>query len=474
LKILFVASEVVPFAKTGGLADVAAALPAALKNKGEDVRIITPLYKKIDRAKIGLKDTGKRISVSFKGRTITGGLLETVSGDVPVYFLEQEELYGRDELYGTAQGDYPDNAARFGFLCRGVFEACKALDFKPDVFHCHDWQTGLIPVYLKTIYRNDFPDSLAVHTIHNIAYQGAFPPDTAGFLGVPADIVMHFGAVNFLKAAISSADIVTSVSERYIQEIQTPEFGAGLDGVLKSRSKDLVGIVNGLDYNIWSPSTDNYLPVRYDSDSLDNKAKCKQSLLEEKGLNTSENRLLAGFVGRLAEQKGIDIIVNALDRVLNIGCNFILLGKGDARYQDMLAAVSGRQPGRISVNLAFDDPLAHRIYAASDVFLMPSRFEPCGLGQMISMAYGTAPIVNPVGGFVDTVQNYDSNTKQGTGFAMTNATPDGLVDAIARAHMLWLNKDDWCKFQRVLMNQNFSWESSSQKYLEIYRRKSLS
>jgi starch synthase len=207
---------------------------------------------------------------------------------------------------------------------------------------------------------------------------------------------------------------------------------------------------------------------------LDNKAKCKQALLEEKGLDRSENRLLVGLVGRLAEQKGIDIIVNALDRILNTGCNFILLGKGDARYQDMLKVVSGQQPDKISVNLAFDDLLAHRIYAASDVFLMPSRFEPCGLGQMISMAYGTAPIVNPVGGLADTVQNYDSNIKQGTGFAMTEATPDGLVDAIARAHMLWLNKPAWCKFQIVLMNQNFSWDSSSQKYLEIYRRKSLS
>jgi len=470
LKILFIASEVVPFAKTGGLADVAAALPAALKDKGEDVRIIMPLYKKIDRAKRELKDTGKQITVSFKDRTITGGLLEAVNSSVPVYFLEQEELYGRDELYGTAQGDYPDNAARFGFLCKGVFEACKTLNFRPDVLHCHDWQTGLIPVYLKTTYRNDFPDTLTVHTIHNIAYQGAFPPDTAGFLGVPADMVTHSGSVNFLKAAISSADIVTSVSERYIQEIQTFEFGAGLDGVLKSRSQDLVGIVNGLDYGIWNPSTDGYLPVKYDSDSLDNKAKCKQALLEEKGLDTSENRLLVGLVGRLAEQKGIDIIVNALDRILNTGCNFILLGKGDARYQDMLKAVSGRQPDRISVNLTFDDPLAHRIYAASDVFLMPSRFEPCGLGQMISMAYGTAPVVNPVGGLADTVQNYDSNTRQGTGFAMTEATPDGLVDAIARAHMLWLNKPAWRKFQLVLMNQNFSWDSSGQKYLEIYRR----
>ena len=479
LKILITASEAVPFAKTGGLADVVGALPLALRKAGHDVRVVIPKYKNINDEKFNIKDTGLKINIDIALTIHTASVKETVfpGTDIPVYLIDNTEFFFRDELYRTPQGEYWDNAERFMYFSRCVVEMLKLIDFKPDVINLNDWHTALIPVYLKTIYTNDdfYKDIATVYSIHNIAYQGLFDKEKLSHACLPPDLfsidkMEFYGGINYMKGGIVFSDIINTVSKRYRDEIMTPEFGYGLDGVLRTRKDDLYGILNGIDYSIWNPATDKLIYVNYNEESLELKKEVKKKLLEEVGLKYYENIPLIGLVSRLDDQKGLDFIAAIIDEMMRLNLQFIVLGTGEEKYHILLNQIKARYPEKISVNIKFDNKLAHNIYAGSDMFLMPSRFEPCGLGQMISLKYGTVPIVRETGGLADTVTQYNFKTKQGNGFVFSGYDPYALLYAIKIAVDTYKNKTVWERLQLNGMKANFSWDESAKEYVEIYKK----
>jgi len=477
MKILLATSEAVPFVKTGGLADATGTLAEEYKKLGIDVSIILPFYKKIKQAsdKLDITPLGREITVPL-GNYIEKGKLWSgkTRGEVNAYFIENDRFYDRDELYGTPEGDYPDNALRFIFYDRGVLETLKILDLQVDIIHCNDWQTGLIPVYLKTLYKKDFSKIATLMTIHNIGYQGIFECSNMPFTGLGWDMfhmeaLEFYGKINFLKAGLLFADALNTVSNTYAKEILTPEYGFGLEGVLQKRSRSLYGILNGIDYNDWNPDKDDLIPARYNKHDLSGKAICKKSLQKSCGFSEN-NSLLIGMVTRLTLQKGIDILIDAIDELIRLDVQLVILGKGDEHYHKIFSDLKKKYTSRLSVTIDFDNVLAHKIYAGSDIFLMPSKYEPCGLGQLIALRYGTIPVVRKTGGLADTIVEYEPFTGEGTGFLFNSYSATSLVKKIKEVNDLFKDKNQWQKLLNNAMSEDFSWARSAKQYLSLYRR----
>ena len=482
LRILFISAEVTPFARTGGLGDVNGALPSVLAAQGHDVRVVMPLYQTIRDRGWTLAQTVADLQVPLVfgmrqaqvWQTALEGQTRTAS-EVPVYFIEQDEYFARPGLYGTETGDYPDNALRFVFFCRAALALVERLQWFPHVFHCHDWHTGLVPAYLRFLPGLDSRISTAnsVFTIHNLAYQGWFPAWAFGLTGLPWSLFQPAGVeflsfMNCMKAGIVYADRLSTVSPSYAEEICTPEFGFGLDGVLRQRREVLTGILNGADYQMWNPETDSALRAHYDAADLQGKEACKSALLEEYGLPDDLTVPLIGMVSRLVDQKGVDLVLAAIERMLSTNVRLVILGSGEPRYEQQFTAFAQRYPERLGVRFAFDEPLSHRIQAGCDCFLMPSRYEPCGLTQLYSLRYGAIPIVRATGGLRDTVQPFDPATGEGTGFVFLEPNADALLEAVRAAAETFTDKQKWRRLQRRAMEQDFSWERSTRRYVELY------
>jgi starch synthase len=487
MKVAIVSSEVAPFSKTGGLADVAGALPVALSHMDQEVVVITPLYHaaRDSARKLGLElqDCGVSARFAIGGseqevRFVEGRLPDS---DVVVYLLENDHYYDRPGLYVNPSDneDYADNSERFVCLCRGALELCLEMGLKPDVFHCNDWQSGLLPLYVRHLYQNFYQGTGTVLTVHNLAYQGLFWSGDMNLTGLPWElfnwrVLEFYGKLSFLKAGLVSADVLTTVSRTYAEEIQTKEFGMGLEGVLRERAGDLVGIVNGVNYSVWDPQNDDLIEAKYSAGDLSGKAECKNALQEKMDLPVKEDVPVVGMVGRLASQKGLDLVADGLDRIMQREVQLVVLGTGDPAIQDQLTQVAAAHPGKLTVHIGFDEQLAHAIEAGSDMFLMPSRFEPCGLNQLYSLRYGTVPIVSTTGGLADTVKDYNADSgrdSKATGFCFAVGSTDKMVEAIGRAVDLYKNdRDAWRRLQLTGMAQDWSWERSAKQYVELYER----
>ena len=476
MNIIFAASECVPFSKTGGLADVVGALPKALAGLGHSVSVYLPKYKqtKLTDARTVLPSVTIPFDDQYRFCSILdGGKLDGVQ----FYFIDYPPFFHRDALYGTPAGDYPDNAERFALYCRAVLEASKILG-PPDIFHCHDWQSALIPVLLRSSYADDpvFQNVGTVFTIHNIGYQGLFPPDTLPLLMLSWDLFtidkMEFwGKVNFLKGALVFADYITTVSKKYSQEIQTPEFGFGLDGVLLARSSTVSGILNGVDYDEWSPEKDKFIAQPYSPASLQSKQVCKRDLLQQFGIADADaNQAMIGIVSRFAAQKGFDLIAEIADDLAALPLIVTALGSGDKKYEDLFRKLNKQHPDKIAVKIGYDNPLAHKIEAGTDMFLMPSRYEPSGLNQMYSLKYGTIPVVRATGGLDDTIEPWNSTTGQGTGFKFSNYSSVALLTSIREALQAFRDKVGWKKLMLNGMSKDFSWNASAREYVKVYER----
>ncbi len=474
ITVFYLATEVVPYAKTGGLADVAGALPIALRQRGVDIHVVMPHYPRFTPAeRFGLQDTGLRFDVWLGGQRHTAYVLKGENRGVPVYFIGNPEFFDREQLYGTPQGDYPDNAERFAFFSYAALELVKHLGIRPDVFHLNDWQTSFLPIRLADKPDPYFQNTRRILTIHNLAYQGLFPPEVLPRIGLSFHIfhmeaTEYYGQFNTLKGGIVFSDFITTVSPTYAQEIQTPEYGHGLEGILRKLSDKIVGILNGLDYEVWNPATDEALFAQYTARNVrSGKAQNRRGLLQQVGL-PDLGLPLAGMVSRLAEQKGIDLVAAALEQAPLLGFQFVILGTGDQVYHEMLSRIAQQHPDRVSVTLAFDATLARRIYAASDFFLMPSRFEPCGLGQMIALRYGTLPIVRATGGLKDTV--VDVQHPEGYGFVFEPYEAQAFLNTLKRARAFFDQRSAMLQAIRRGMKLDFSWARSAQRYEDLYRR----
>jgi starch synthase len=465
VKVFFVASEALPYAKTGGLGDVTGSLPAALHVLGVDTFLILPFYRTIMAKNLPLEQvvTG---TLTMGGRALP----YTVLRHQQTYFIAQNEFFERDGLYNTREGDYPDNWLRFAFFARAALETIIALG-GADVIHVHDWQAALLPVYLRVLYPERREKTLL--TIHNIAYQGIFSPEILPDIGLPSSVfTVHglefYGKVNYLKAGIVWADEVNTVSPTYAREIQTDEYSFGLHGILATRREHLSGILNGIDCSYWDPSADGALPHMYSPSSLAGKMQDKESLLQETGLPVEPNRPLFVMVSRLVAQKGVDLMLGTFDQMMSLPINLMVLGTGDTDIETALVAKAAAYPGRFVLSRKFDEGLAHRMYAGSDFFLMPSRFEPCGLSQMIALRYGSVPIVRRTGGLKDTVQDVHPKTGTGNGISFDAATPSEFLDAVRRAVRLYADRDAFRRIQAVGMACDFSWQASAREYLALY------
>lgn len=473
--VIIASSEAVPFSKTGGLADVSGALAVALKQAGCKVALFLPFYSETARGGFEIENTGLTVKVPLAGRVIKAQVLRASQGGVPVYFLKCDEFFDRTHLYGTPEGDYFDNLERFTFFSRGVLEALKERGFAPDVIHCNDWQTGLIPAYLKDLYAQDphFANTKTVFTIHNIAYQGVFPHNVFFALtGLNERLyspegIEFWGSASLLKAGLVYSDAITTVSQTYSMEIQTVESGCGLDGVLIKRKAVLHGVLNGVDCNEWNPETDKLIPANFSPASMVGKAECRKSLLKEFGLKAKTTTPIIAMITRLAEQKGFDILLDAMPRLMETDAALVILGSGEERYRRLLEEAALMYPKKLSVKIAFDSRLAHLIEAGADMFLMPSRYEPCGLNQIYSLKYGTIPIVRATGGLEDTVKGY--SVGNGTGFKFKDYSADALIDKVREACSVFKDKKAWAALQRRAMSEEFSWERAAAEYIGIYK-----
>lgn len=497
VRIIFAASEAAPFAKTGGLADVAGSLPVELKRLGCGVVLFLPLYREVAEKGLDLVevDLGLDIPVgspeSIRARVGAGGrgdigeegvdtlkarLFKTNLGEVPVYFIKRDEYYDRTHLYGIPEGDYFDNLDRYAFFSRAVLEAIKACGFKPDIIHCNDWQTGLISAYLKDAYAIDpyFSKVATVFTIHNLAYQGLFPYAKFDRTGLSPELfspegVEFWGKINLLKAGVVYSDVITTVSEAYSREIQTEEFGWGLDGLLKMRKNDLYGILNGVDYSEWNPETDVLIPSNYSLRNMRGKSYCRRRLLREMKLPLKAGVPVIGIISRLAGQKGLDILCEAIPELVKLDLGLVILGAGERKYQTLVTELAARFPHKMAVRIGFDNRLAHLIEAGSDMFLMPSRYEPCGLNQIYSLKYGTIPIVRATGGLDDTVTDYKKGDGEGNGFKFADYTPKAIIRKVREALDVYRNRGEWKRLQEEAMTEDFSWHSSAIKYIDLYK-----
>ncbi len=476
MKILFASPEAVPYAKTGGLADVSGALPRALARMGHEVRLLLPKYRAIDEKRFPAVRTGMVLKVPISQKVIPCEVYALdPSPRLRVLLLRQDSYYDRDQLYGTPSGDFEDNAERFIFFSRAVVEA--ALELNPDIIHCNDWQTGLIPVYLKTLYRWSpaLARAASVFTIHNIGYQGLFWHYDMHLTNLGWDLfspraLEYYGKLNLLKGGIVFSDAVTTVSRKYMEEVQTPEYGAGLDGVLRDRKADLYGILNGVDYEEWSPAQDRFIKEKYDSSDLSGKKACKADLQQEFYLKVDPHIPLIGMISRLTDQKGFDILAPIIEPLLDLGVQFILLGTGEEEYHLLFQKIGQKYPHRAGIRIAFDNTLAHKIEAGADMFLMPSLYEPCGLNQIYSLKYGTVPIVRATGGLDDTIQDFNPHTGEGTGFKFKEYSPSCLLEAVKRALQVYPNRTAWEKLMVRGMAEDFSWAHSAGEYISVYEK----
>jgi starch synthase len=477
MKITMVASEVVPFAKTGGLGDVLGTLTTALTRLGHDTCVIAPGYRSALGGDFSLSETGLTLSVPIGGRQEEAAVLKTTIGkNVVVYLIRADRYFDRDGLYGSAAGDYPDNAERFVFFSRAALELLRF--HPPDIVHCHDWQAALGAVFLK-LQPERYPAASAaktVLTIHNLGFQGIFPQTAWPLLELAPSyftpqFVEYYGNVNFLKGGLLCADKITTVSPSYAREILGVEQGFGLEGVLRDRAADLLGILNGVDYQQWNPWTDPHLAQHYSANTLSLKQECKRAVQCAVGLPADGTAPLIAMISRLTPQKGFDLIEQVFDDLLQRDVQIVLLGSGEARFEIFFQNAARRNPARVAVRIGFDEPLAHRIEAGADLFLMPSLYEPCGLNQMFSLKYGTIPVVRGVGGLKDTVQDYDAERQTGTGFVFEPYQPGALLASIDRA--LAAYRDDeaaWTALKRRAMQMDFSWDRSAKLYSDLYRQ----
>ncbi len=481
MHIVFAASECVPYAKTGGLADVVGSLPPELAKLGHKLTVYLPRYK---QAQTKLPQDAPTVipslTIPFDDKyrfcsVVDGG---SHSG-VQFYFIDYPPFFDRESLYGTSLGDYRDNAERFALFSRAVLEASKIIGV-PDVFHCHDWQTALIPILLRSVYEEDpaFLNVATVFTIHNVGYQGVFPADTLPLLILPWDLftinkLEFYGKANFLKGAIVFADFVTTVSRRYAQEIQTADYGFGLEGVLKARSNTVAGILNGVDYTEWNPATDKRIAAKFSADDFHGKTVCKRDLLSQFGLSPETKLPVVGIVSRFAAQKGFDLVSQVADRIANEEMILTVLGTGDRDYEDLLKRLARMFPSKIAVKVAYDNNLAHKIEAGADMFLMPSHYEPCGLNQIYSLKYGTVPIVRATGGLDDTVEQWDPRTGKGNGFKFSEYSGEAMLSAIRVALNAFKDQESWKKLMKNGMVRDFSWCFSAKEYVKIYDRTKL-
>lgn len=466
LNILVLAAEVAPLAKVGGLADVVGSLPKAVQARGHDVRVAMPRYRHIDPQQYGLDLVAGPFPVPLHGRSEPARALQGAIGGVPVYLIDNAHYFDRDSIYMQ-----PDDAERFIFFTRSALEMVKVLGWRPDIIHCHDWHTALVPNWMKTLYKDDpfFADTATVYTIHNLSYQGIFGQDVLDIAGLPHTAPPVDEPVNFMARGILFADMITTVSERYAREILTPQFGEGMESILRDRQDRVRGILNGLDYTVFDPLRDPHIATPYDAENLERRVDNKLALQREAGLPEDPDGPLLATIGRLAGQKGYDLVAQVIWPVLDVlGVQFVLLGTGEQRYHDVFGQVARERPRQAAAFLRFDPPFAQRIYAGSDMFLMPSRFEPCGLGQMIAMRYGSVPIVRSVGGLADTVQDFDPSTGEGLGFVFEAYDPWALFAAIVRAVECYRDRHVWRDLQRRCMQADFSWEASAVKYQAIY------
>jgi starch synthase len=475
LRLLFVSSEAEPFAKTGGLGDVVGALPKALRRRGIDVRVVVPLYAGMDWNALERLDGMLQVPMWWGTAFAAVRLGRLPGSDVPVYFLEYHRYFDRPHLYGGPGDAYDDNLERFTFLSRGALELAKAIDFIPDVINANDWQTALVPVFVNTVeWARPLHGAATVYTIHNLAHQGVTDGGAMFITGLgqhhyhPGEFE-HFGAMNLAKAALHHATVLSTVSPTYAHEIQTPAHGFGLDGILRARHHDLFGILNGIDADAWNPASDRHLPTTFDVDRMEGKERCKAALQAEAGLPVDPRVPLFGFVGRLTTQKGVDVLAHTLDGVLSWNVQVVLVGRGDADAEHFFAELSHRRPDRFRAWIRFDDRLAHLVEAGSDFFLMPSRFEPCGLNQMYSQRYGTLPIVRATGGLVDTVESYREDTGEGTGFVFADLTPGALANTIGWALSTWYDRPRHvARMRRQGMEKDFSWDHAAADYERLY------
>ena len=469
--VLLVTPECTPFAQVGGLGDVASALPVALRRHGHDVRVVMPLYGGIDRG--ALERLDHRVKVRLGGEEREARVWQgELPGGVPLYLLEEPELFDRAGVYGPNGCAYEDNLRRFAFLSRAACDLPSCMGFEPDVIHANDWPTALSVLYAKHLPR-PVPTVL---TLHNVGYQGAFPLRDFALTGLPPEelhsaSLEHFGAMNLLKGAILNASMLTTVSPTYAREIQHPAFGCGLDGVLRSRASDLHGVLNGIDDRVWDPSRDPWLPARFDAQDLSGKAECKAALQREAGFPVRPEVPLFGLVTRLTYQKGLDVLARALGPILAMDVQFVLLGTGDAPAEAFFQMASRHRPDRFHAWIGFDPALAHRIEGGCDFFVMPSRYEPCGLNQLYSLRYGTLPIVRATGGLDDSVDNYDETTGGGTGFKLHDLNPTSMHDVIGWAVSTWYDRREHVEAMRKrAMRLDFSWERAAKGYEQVYRQ----
>jgi starch synthase len=473
MRILMVASEAAPFAKTGGLADVVAALPRALARLGHSVDVVMPRYRGIEAG-----EPIAPVTVPLGGKVADATIHVIADAGVRTIFVGHPGYFDRDHLYGPAGHDYPDNPERFSFLSRVALEWATSSGERYDAIHAHDWQAGLVPVLLRQHVAPALRRVPTVFTIHNLAYQGVFDADWVPRLGLGFeltgdDALEYWKQISFLKGGIVSSRLITTVSPRYAYEIQTPEYGFGFDGIVRSRSADLVGILNGIDYDQWDPARDPYLPAPFDASRLDGKAAAKRMVLDIFGLpvdDRARRRPLVGMISRLVDQKGFDLLAELSDELPRIDATFVLLGKGERRYEDLWLALAARYPDRIGASIEFDEAMAHRIEGGADLFLMPSRFEPCGLNQMYSLRYGTVPLVRATGGLYDTVRNCDPATGSGTGFTFEEYSSQALLTTLRRALGVYEDRAAWRRMQIAGMQENFSWDASAREYVEVYER----
>ena len=473
--VLIIGSEALPFAKTGGLADVLGALPRALARLGWRVTVALPRYRGVE--------TGRRVGafrLTVGGQSHDVALFEAALDGARALLVDIPALFDRDELYGVGGADYPDNPRRFAFLVRAALEASANAPAGPSVVHAHDWQAGLAPVYLKTRYAGHprLAATPCVFTIHNLAYQGLFESDWLPRLDLPWDLLgvdalEFWGRISLLKGGINYSELITTVSPRYAEEIQAPEFGFGFDGILRRRSADLFGVLNGIDVEQWNPARDPHIPAPYGADDLAGKHAAKVAVLKHYGLASDERALkrpLVGMISRMVDQKGFDLIAALPGEIARLDASFVVLGTGEPRYQDFWRGLAARHPDRIGARIGFDERLAHLIEAGADIFLMPSRFEPCGLNQMYSMRYGTVPVVRRVGGLADTVRDYAPGRPDATGFVFDEDSPPALLQALSRALALYQDPARWRSLQLTGMRQDHSWDRSAREYVKIYER----
>jgi starch synthase len=470
MNILFAVSEIAPYSKTGGLADVAGALPKALAALGVNISVFTPRYGFIHAGELAFDD----LAVPFGDGVKTARVFRERQNGVTLYFLDAPEYFARDNrVYGEW-----DDAERFAFYSRAALECARRLGTPPDVVHCNDWMSALIPVYLRTALAQDpfFKDTATVLSIHNLAFQGFFDGGKLAHFGLPSDLYfghdgLEFsGAASALKGGVLAADALTTVSERYALEIQTPEYGFKMDALLRARRYDLTGILNGVDYDEWNPEKDPHIAARYSPFDLAGKRECKRDLLATYGLPVETDRPLLGVVSRINDQKGFDLLCAVSERILRAGASFVLLGAGDSRYEVFFQHLRDQAPDRVGVYFGLNESLAHKIEAGADIFLMPSAYEPCGLNQIYSLKYGTVPIVRATGGLDDTIQDFDRLTRTGNGFKFHAYRADKFLEKIYEALILYPDRDIWETLMRNGMQADYSWTRSAHRYLDCYRR----